>query len=84
MEIVFDTQTITEAGFDTYLVRALFPEGSNVSIQTIHTDASSLSGGIIGGQGIFYLGSKQFKFDGKNRRMTIADGVNDRLLAGGF
>ena len=82
MEIVFDTQTITEAGFDTYLVRALFPDGGSMSVQTVHTDASSLVGGIIGGEGIIYLGSKQIKLDGKNRRIVINDGIDDRVIIG--
>lgn len=84
MEIVFDTQTITEAGFDTYLVRAMFPSGATPIIETRYTDASSLVGGIIGGEGIIYLGSKQIKLDGKNRRIVISDGVNDRVLIGGI
>lgn len=85
MEIVFDTQTLTEAGFDKYLLRAIFEDGqASVSIQPRITDANSLVGGIIGGEGIIYLGSKQIKLDGKNRNIIISDGVNDRVLIGGF
>ena len=83
MEIVFDTQTVTEAGFDTYLVRAMFPTGSTAPIiETRFTDASSLVGGIIGQEGILYLGSKQVRLDGKNRRIVVSDGINDRILIG--
>jgi hypothetical protein len=85
MEVVMDIQTVTEAGFDTYLTRALYTSPSTgFSIETRYTDASSLVGGMIGSEGIIYLGSKQIKLDGKNRRITISDGVNDRVLIGGF
>ena len=83
MQIEIDTATISEAGFDTYLVRASFTEDSgSVTIATRETDASSLVGGIIGEEGIIYLGSKQIRLDGKNRRIVISDGVNDRVLIG--
>jgi len=83
MEIIFDTQTVTEAGFDTYLVRAMFPTGTTTPvIETRFTDASSLVGGTIGSEGLIYLGSEQIRLDGKNRRIVISDGVNDRVLIG--
>jgi hypothetical protein len=83
MEIIFDTQTVTEAGFDTYLVRAMFPAGSTAPIiETSFTDASSLVGGIIGQEGILYLGSKQVRLDGKIKRIVINDGLNDRVIIG--
>jgi len=85
MEISIDTQTISEAGFDTYLTRAVFGEVSaSINLATRYTDASNLVGGIIGSEGVIYLGSKQIKLDGKNKRIVISDGVNDRVLIGGF
>jgi hypothetical protein len=85
MEIVMDAETISEAGFDTYLTRELFTTDSgSLMVETRYTDASNLVGGIIGSEGILYLGSKQIKLDGRNRRITINDGVNDRVLIGGF
>lgn len=83
MEVVFDTQTVTEAGFDTYLIRAMFPTGTTTPIiETRFTDASNLVGGTIGGDGIIYLGSKLFKLDGSNRRITISDGNTETILIG--
>lgn len=85
MEIIIDKNTATEAGFNVYLNRELFTTtDSNISISvgTNYTDASSLVGGTIGSEGIIYLGSKQIKLDGKNRRIVINDGVNDRVLIG--
>lgn len=83
MEIVFDTQSVREAGFDTYLIRAIVPEGTPVTfMENRVTDASSLVGGIIGSEGILYLGSKQVRLDGKNKRIVINDGVTDRVIIG--
>ncbi len=83
MEIITDVKTITEAGFDVYLVRSILPEGGmSISSAGNFTDASSLVGGIIGSEGIMYLGSKQIKLDGKNRRIIIYDGVNSRVNLG--
>ena len=85
MEIVIDTQTATEAGFNVYLNRELFTTtDSNVSISfgSNFTDASSLVGGIIGAEGIIYLGSKQVRLDGKNKRIVINDGNTDRVIIG--
>lgn len=83
MEIVFDTQSVTDAGFDTYLIRAMFPTGTTTPItETRFTDASNLVGGTIGGDGIIYLGSKLFKLDGSNRRITISDGNTETILIG--
>jgi len=85
MEIQIDVQTISEAGFDTYLKREIFTqESGGIMVETRYTDASNLVGGTIGSEGILYLGSKQIKLDGKNKRITISDGINDRMLIGGF
>ena len=85
MEIVIDKNTASEAGFNVYLNRELFgTTDPNVSISFggNFTDASSLVGGIIGAEGIIYLGSKLFKLDGKNRRITISDGNTETILIG--
>ena len=75
MEIVIDTQTVTEAGFNEYLTRAIFTgETTNMSIETRYTDPNSLVGGIIGSEGILYLGSKQIRLDGRNRNITLTGG----------
>ena len=86
MEIIVDTENITEAGFDVYLDRNLFiGENSSVSMTLrTTTDANSITGGIIGSEGILYLGSKQIRIDGKNRNIVTRDGINDRVLIGDF
>ncbi len=85
MDIEIDTQTISDAGFNTYLTRELFvTDDKSVMIETRYTDASNLVGGTIGSEGILYLGSKQIRLDGKNRRIVISDGVNDRIILGNF
>lgn len=83
MELIIDTQNLQDAGFNTYLTRAIpgpIREGISLGERTI--DANSLVGGTIGSEGIIYLGSKQIKLDGKNRRIVISDGVNDRVIIG--
>jgi hypothetical protein len=85
MEIIIDKNTATEAGFNVYLNRELFTTtDSNISISvgTNYTDASSLVGGIIGAEGIIYLGSKQVRLDGMNKRIVINDGTTDRVIIG--
>ena len=76
MEVIIDSQTIGDAGFNTYLTREVFrTEDRNLMIETRYTDASNLVGGIIGSEGILYLGSKQIKLDGNKRRITIGDEI---------
>lgn len=83
MEIVIDSKTISDAGFSTYLTRDLFiVDDKNIMIETRYTDASSLVGGMIGSEGVIYLGSKQVRLDGKNKRIIINDGVTDRVIIG--
>ena len=83
MEIIIDSQTISDAGFNTYLTREIFmTEDKNLMIESRYTDASSLVGGMIGSEGILYLGSKQIRLDGRNKRIIINDGVTDRILIG--
>ena len=76
MKVLFDKNTVTDAGFDKYLNREFFPRTQNLfSLERSTVDASSLVGGIIGEEGIIYLGSKQIKLDGKNRRITVGDEI---------
>jgi hypothetical protein len=83
MEVIIDTQTVSDAGFNTYLTREIFmTEDQNLMIESRYTDASNLVGGIIGSEGILYLGSKQIRLDGKNKRIIINDGTTDRVLIG--
>jgi len=83
MDYSIDTSTISEAGFDEYLNRKLFDFGLATQETTMrYTDANSLVGGTIGSEGIIYLGSQQIKLDGKNKRIIVNDGVNDRILIG--
>lgn len=83
MDIEYDIRTITEAGFDEYLIRSIMPEEAVVtSTDDRYVDANSIVGGIIGEEGIIYLGSKQIRIDGKRRQIIINDGVNDRVIIG--
>jgi hypothetical protein len=84
MEIVIDKNTLSEAGFNVYLNRELYSVEGSISLTfgSNQVDASNLVGGIIGSEGIIYLGSKQVRLDGKNRRIVINDGTTDRVIIG--
>ena len=83
MEVLFDKNTVTDAGFDKYLNREFFPRTQNLfSLERSTVDASSLVGGIIGEEGEIYLGSKQVRLDGRNKRIVINDGTTDRVIIG--
>ena len=81
MTFEIDTETISEAGFDRYLVREYYSSAPS-EVAARHTDVSNLVGGTIGAEGVLYLGSKQIRLDGKNKRIIINDGVTDRILIG--
>jgi len=85
MEIVIDAKTVTEAGFDEYLGRSILPDSAPTTQENLFSrviDASNIVGGIIGNEGILYLGSKQVRLDGKNKRIVINDGTTDRVIIG--
>jgi len=75
MDIEIDTQTISEAGFDEYLTRkleGLFSTRGTVDVRTI--SAENIVSGVLGPEGIMYVGSKQIKIDGRNREITLTGG----------
>lgn len=87
MDITYDVETVSDAGFDRYLTRSIigdekdpFVGGDMERRRTL--DASNLVGGVIGNEGILYLGSKQVRIDGKNQRIVINDGTTDRVIIG--
>ena len=89
MEIEIDTETIADAGFDRYLFRAFVEESGGVTGSFSRTmTADSIVGGVIGTEGVIYIGSTNIKLDGQNKRIIINDGSDDRILigyqAGGF
>ena len=76
MEVEIDTKTVTEAGFDKYLIRSINPQEAGIAGSGVRTvDPNNFVGGTIGGEGILFLGSNQFKLDGRNKRITIEDKV---------
>ena len=79
MIINIDANSLEEAGFDKYLNIDFMGEGSGYSSRFVR--ASSLAGGEIGGQ-VIDLGSGRIKLDGKNKRIIINDGADDRVLIG--
>lgn len=85
MEIVFDTQTVTEAGFDVYLTRAEpVSDSAGFRTDTRTIDPTNIAGGTLGSEGIIYVGSKQISIDGKNRTITVNDGAINVSGGGGI
>jgi hypothetical protein len=82
MDMEIDANTLSEVGFNEYLDRELYVSAESTSEGTRYTDASNLVGGIIGSEGVIYLGSKQVRLDGKNKRIVINDGNTDRVIIG--
>ena len=83
MEIKIDAEDITDAGFDRYLFRSFFGEEGRTGAPISRTlTADSLIGGIIGKEGVIYVGSTNIKLDGQNKRIVINDGSDDRILIG--
>jgi len=83
MKITIDTETIADAGFDRYLFRPFVDSEVVQSTGMSRTlTADSIVGGIIGKEGVIYVGSTNIKLDGANKRIVINDGSNDRILIG--
>jgi hypothetical protein len=83
MRIDIDVKTVSEAGYDKYLFRNTFEiESGNAVVTSRYTDANSFVGGVIGSEGVMFLGSKQVRLDGKNKRIVINDGTTDRVIIG--
>lgn len=78
--LTIDVKTISEAGFDEFLNRDLFPVVGELVKRQL--DAYNFAGGIIGDKSVIYLGSKLVKLDGSNQRILISDGVNNRVVIG--
>ena len=71
-EIEIDTETITDAGFDRYLFRAFVESGGGGTADYSRViTADSIVGGIIGQEGVIYIGSTNIKLDGANKRIVI-------------
>lgn len=83
MEVIQDVQTVSEVGFNEFLTRSVTGDSTLITLDLQrYTDANNFVGGIIGNQGILYLGSKQVRLDGKNKRIVINDGNVDRVIIG--
>lgn len=76
-----DIETIKDAGLDKFLSRVK-GAGKIANPFTKYTEATNISGGTLGNNAIFNVGSKQVKIDGPKSRITVNDGANDRILFG--
>ena len=74
-----DIQTIGEAGFDNYLNNPTYM-ANIVPTQRRYNTVKNMSGGKLSTSTVIEIGL--VKIDGKNRRIIINDGVDDRILIG--
>ena len=84
IKVTIDQETITDAGFDRYLSRSVFEDAviSTAMPESRTIPAENIVGGVLGSEGVIYVGSKNIKIDGKNKRILISDGTTDRILIG--
>ena len=83
MAIDIDLKDISEAGFNNYGSRTSYGafEGA-IGGQQRYLKSFDIAGGNFSKNTVIELGSPYIKIDGKNRRIIINDGVNDRILIG--
>ena len=84
MEIIFDTQTLTEAGFNVYLARGESLPSNPYNMDTRTIDPTNIVGGVLGNEGIIYVGCKQISINGRTRTITVEDGAINILGGGGI
>jgi hypothetical protein len=78
-----DGHDLKKAGFDDYLNRTDYGKVDDILGGTRRTvSVSNLATGQLGGETVMELGSDAIKVDGQNRRITIHDGVDTRVLIG--
>lgn len=78
-----DGYDLKKFGFDDYLNRTDYGRTEVViGGQRRQISSSNIATGQLGGETVIDLGSESIKIDGKNRRITIHDGVDTRVLIG--
>jgi len=78
-DIIIDTQSISDAGFDGNLIR---PVETLPSGELKYLDPNSFVGGTIGKMGVLYVGSKQIRIDARRGNMVWNDGTEDVVTLG--
>ncbi|MHA1305423.1 MAG: hypothetical protein ACTSPI_17120 [Candidatus Heimdallarchaeaceae archaeon] len=76
MDIIIDTETVSEAGFDGTLIR---PVETTEDGTLRYIDPNNLVGGTIGKMGVLYIGSKQIRIDAK-RGNIVLDSGNENIM----
>lgn len=78
MKFKIATKSLDEMGFSKFNQKIT----GDSFLSSRYNSASDIAGGLLGKDTIIYLGSTFVKVDGKNKRIIINDGANDRVLIG--
>ena len=81
VDFIHDITTIRDAGYDRFMNKSVFADSCARQSER-YVSARNISGGIIGAGTNMYLGSKLFRFDGKNTRQLVNDGATNRIVIG--
>ena len=82
MDVTIDANTIEEAGLNLYLVNEDWLPKQLYDSTSRTVGAGFLASGELGSNVVISLGGGLIKIDGKNKRIIINDGANDRILIG--
>ena len=77
MKVMVDANTIHDAGFDKFLRRDVNMSRGYVKR---YNSAVNLSSGRLPSDTVIRIGN--IKIDGKNQRIVVNDGTDDRILIG--
>jgi hypothetical protein len=77
--IIIDTKSVSEAGFDGNLIRPIETEPSG---EFRYIDPNSLVGGTLGKMGVLYIGGKNIRLDARRQNMVFNDGTEDVVTLG--
>lgn len=79
MDVLIDTETTTDAGFDGNLIR---PVETQPSGELRYVDPNSIVGGTLGQMGVLYIGGKNFRLDARSRNIVVSDGTENVITIG--
>lgn len=80
MEIIRDIETIEDAGFDGFLNRSSEWQGGGGQ-ERGSVKFQKIAGGRLSANSVLEVGPN-IKIDGRNKRIIVNDGANDRILIG--
>ena len=79
-KVKVDVKNLKDRGFDALNIRTQNDPG--VAVAQRYLKAEDLTGGTMGAQGRINIGSKELVMDGKDRRLLVNDGADNRVMMG--